>query len=122
MRQTSFWCVCSIVATGYLPQVQMDAKCSGFQHLAILLRDINLGRLVGIGPVIAKNDLYTTVGLSFEELIFNKEKLYDELLSYFTKFNVDLRQFSKKPVVTAFFGGSTHGIADSILANNPKTD
>ncbi|MGH8237389.1 MAG: DNA-directed RNA polymerase, partial [Steroidobacteraceae bacterium] len=43
--------------------ISIDSRCSGYQHYALLSRDVELGRLVGLtAEFTQEDDLYTTIG------------------------------------------------------------
>ena len=45
---------------GYIPMMQYDARCRGFQHYAGLINNSEVGCMLGIdGPITG--DLYTAV-------------------------------------------------------------
>ena len=101
--------------------VFLDATCSGIQHLAAMLQDINLGAHVNL---LAKteeedvNDLYGTVVDPLNKAI-NKAGIENPLYSLLT--NVKLtRKIIKTPIMTQVYSVTVKGIYRQLITKLRK--
>ena len=84
--------------TDYL--LEQDATCSGFQHMALLMRDISLAKEVNVALSSTSGDLYMLVAEegNIADLLFEGNKRKE-------------RQFAKAIVMLTGYGSGASGIA-----------
>lgn len=95
--------------------VFLDATCSGIQHLAALLRDLELGTNVNLVPNLPEdkpNDIYSLLIDPINSAI-NQFGVDNPEFKHFTliKFN---RNILKSPIMTKVYNVSTYGIANQL--------
>jgi len=99
---------------GALLILQLDSKCSGFQHYCYLIRNIRIGTYLGLlGEDFNNyNDLYSTIGKSvIEKLKVINPSIYNKLLRLVKSGHLDVREIAKKPTIVTLYGSSVSGIS-----------
>jgi len=88
--------------------VQQDASCSGFQHMAFLLRDKNLGKLVNVMTSRGKRrDLYKMV---VRRLLRDNPKAWVEDIKKIP-FKILRKELGKKTVILTGYGSGSKALA-----------
>jgi DNA-directed RNA polymerase len=120
----------------HLP-IQLDATCNGFQHLSLLLEDVNLAKQVNLNNSSwedAPEDLYLFLTIKSKEYIESElalNKLGDKMLESYNRLSkIDFqnhRNLVKKTIMTIPYNASTYtNILDMkvefkmIIKNNEK--
>lgn len=103
--------------------VFLDATCSGIQHLAALLQDLELGSHVNLTPYNDKDkpgDIYSEiVGPINETLNKYGEENPDYINLSFVKFN---RKLLKQSIMTKVYNVTNYGIANQLKSKLEKID
>ena len=88
--------------------LQQDASCSGFQHIAMMLRDATLGKLVNILPNRGKRrDLYKMV---IRRLLRGSKKNWISKIKKHT-FKVLRKELGKETVILTGYGSGSKALA-----------
>ena len=96
--------------------LQQDASCSGFQHMAFLLRDATLGKLVNILPSRGKRrDLYKMV---IRRLLRNSKKTWVTKIKKHG-FDVLRKELAKKTVILTGYGSGSKPLALKFAGYQP---
>ena len=91
----------------------VDATCNGLQHLANMIKDINLAKLVNINKSSDKetpNDVYAVMANKVNDEIKNLSIQEQEVYS---GLNIN-RKFVKKGIMTIPYGATVRGICDHL--------
>ena len=111
--------------------VQVDGKCNGLQHYALMMRDENIAPEVGLVPTDKPGDIYKLAARKAEEIIKSgleagtfsstfpknakiKRNMTDlQMAISWNNYGIP-RKISKKPVMTTVYGSKKYGIGQSI--------
>lgn len=106
----------------YLP-VFLDATCSGIQHLAALLKDIDIGKKVNLIPQ-TDNDVVQDIYFDLIDPINKAINEYGKNNIEYEKFiNIKLRrEHVKIPIMTKNYNVSIIGIANQLRSSLKKID
>ncbi|KAJ3220453.1 DNA-directed RNA polymerase [Clydaea vesicula] len=85
-----------------------DATCSGLQHIASIMSDKSLAKMVNLVPYNNPSDIYTIIANNLEKSLSN--------ISPFNKLNID-RKFIKKSIMTIPYGVTIIGMVNQIAEN-----
>jgi DNA-directed RNA polymerase len=93
----------------HLP-VCFDGSCSGIQHLAMMMRDENIGRLVNLAPDDEPHDVYQLIT---DRVIGYLQKTDDIKAGWWLR-KVVTRKLVKRPAMTFAYSASVSGMQDHI--------
>jgi len=117
------WTVWFIVCnSGALTVIQLDARCSGYQHYAYLTRDTKLATFLGLlgEGYTDYRDLYTTVGIEvINNLKVNNYPVYVKTMKLVDSGQLSIRDMAKMPIIVILYGSNIFGISGQLIATNP---
>lgn len=99
--------------------VQVDGKCNGIQHYSMIMRDEEVGKLVGIGENDSEHDVYTYAAERILEVIKNSEVCPEQ--QAWAEFGIP-RKIAKRPVMTSVYSASRFGFVEQIKAEMATSD
>jgi len=100
--------------------IWLDATCSGIQHFATMLKDVELAKSVNVIP--DETDLTDRVHDIYTEMIEptknNIRKFVDQNPSYFKLNNVDItRKLIKPTIMTRVYNVTVKGVCNQLISN-----
>ena len=99
--------------------VAMDGSCNAIQHLAAMVKDRQLGRLVNLTSNSEPQDVYGLVANLARDQFLSRQEDFPELAKFFKANAIDAkkfftRQLCKKPVMTIPYGAKRKGLLNQI--------
>lgn len=92
--------------------IQVDGKCNGLQHYSMIMRDEEIGPLVGIGENLTDHDIYTYAAEQVHNVLKGMKKESFEKDAWI-KHGIP-RKFAKPPVMTCVYSATRFGFVEQI--------
>lgn len=108
LKNESKWYIIYFKLNNNINHVEIDCKCSGFQHISALFKNEKIIRLVGLIENNEERDFYTYI---LNGIIVNLKIRNNDLYLKLESKNLIKRGLVKKPTITYIYGASNWGMA-----------